>query len=159
MEIANEQRVLAIHATSRGFGYAVMENDETLLDWGVIELHKNYSRSSVMSSLAKLQERYRPTVIVVKAMSDISDKRKRALKFLKSLTNTKMAVHLAEVSNYRLSKAFPDAKNKYDRAKEICSKFSFLLSSLPDRRLFYQSENYRMAYFDAISLGIAFYIT
>jgi RNase H-fold protein (predicted Holliday junction resolvase) len=57
-------RVLAIDPSTRGFGFAILEGPERLIDWGVKETKTDKKRRSLKFG-AELIERYQPRVIVV----------------------------------------------------------------------------------------------
>jgi RNase H-fold protein (predicted Holliday junction resolvase) len=54
-----EIRVLAIDPSTRGFGYAVIEGRESLIDWGVKETKTDKNRRS-LELIADLIEQYEP---------------------------------------------------------------------------------------------------
>jgi hypothetical protein len=148
-------RIIALQLISRGFGYAVMEGNKQIIDWGVVELHAKYTTEKALAALKNL-DRYHPDVIVVPAISEISDKRTRVRKFLKEVCILG-SPRVSQISNLALSRAFRECTNKYDRARRICSVFPFLSRFLPRQRLNYMSEDYRMPLFDAIARGMAYY--
>src|SRR6266852_8358198 len=57
-------RVLAIDPTTGGFGFAVMEGADSLIDWGIKEATGN-KNSACLKLVADLTNRYRPEVVVV----------------------------------------------------------------------------------------------
>ena len=73
-----EQRVLAIDPANRGFGYAVLEGPQSLLDWGVTG-----TRTTTTGDLAQhaetLIDTYEPDMIVVEDYGlNIARQRRRA---------------------------------------------------------------------------------
>ena len=61
---ANVIRVLAIDPTTRGFGFAVLEGPDRLVDWGV----KTVKQDKHAGCLVKVREiiaLYQPTVLVI----------------------------------------------------------------------------------------------
>src|SRR5438552_487623 len=59
-----DMRVLAIDPSTRGFGFAILEGAEKLIDWGVKETKKNKNAKS-LNLVDELIELYQPRVIVV----------------------------------------------------------------------------------------------
>src|SRR5215467_2993393 len=57
-------RVLAVDPSTRGFGFAVLEGPDRLIDWGVKET-KTDKQSRSLKLIAHLIEQYQPTVVVV----------------------------------------------------------------------------------------------
>lgn len=151
----HNSHILALHVTSRGFGYAIIENLNNLVDWGVVELHRKYALQHILDTLQKLSRRYNAFTIVVQAILDKTGRTKRARKFVNALKTAYWPIQLIEITSSKIHNAFPKCSNKYDRAREICSLFPFLLPFLPAKRRFYSAEHYRMSYFDAICLGVS----
>src|SRR5262249_46637876 len=59
-----EIRVLAIDPSTRGFGFAVLEGPNRLIDWGVKETKTDKKRRS-LKFVAELIDRYQPQMLVV----------------------------------------------------------------------------------------------
>jgi hypothetical protein len=59
-----DKRVLAIDPSTRGFGFAVLEGPNRLIDWGVKETRSNKNTKS-LKLIAELIERYQLTAIIV----------------------------------------------------------------------------------------------
>src|SRR5713226_5462124 len=58
-------RGLAIDPTTGGFGFAVMEGPESLIDWGVREVTGSDKNGECLKLVADLMNRYKPEVVVV----------------------------------------------------------------------------------------------
>src|SRR5438874_836730 len=74
-------RVLAIAPSTRGFGFAVVEGPETLVDWGVKSLNEDKNARS----LAKVEELialYQPGVMVLQDNSTKHSRRSARIKEL-----------------------------------------------------------------------------
>src|SRR6266705_6941105 len=76
-------RVLAIDPSTRGFGFAVLEGPNRLIDWGVKETKKNKSAKS-LKLIDELIDRYQPNVIVVE---DYAGKGSRRCRRIQELIN------------------------------------------------------------------------
>src|SRR5437773_8565947 len=57
-------RVLAIDPSTRGFGFAVLEGPDRLVDWGVKETKTDKNRRS-LKLISNLIEQYEPGVLVL----------------------------------------------------------------------------------------------
>src|SRR6266702_597925 len=57
-------RMLAVDPSTRGFGFAVLEGPNRLIDWGVKETKTNKNVKS-LKLIDDLIDRYQPSVIVV----------------------------------------------------------------------------------------------
>src|SRR5882724_819346 len=75
--------VLAIDPSTRGFGFAVLEGPERLIDWGVKETKKNKNARS-LKLIEDLMGRYQPSVIVIE---DYAGKGSRRCRRIQGLIN------------------------------------------------------------------------
>jgi RNase H-fold protein (predicted Holliday junction resolvase) len=62
-----ETRVLAIDPSTRGFGFAVLEGPNRLIDWGVKETKKN-KNARTLKLIDELIDRYLPSVMSLRIM-------------------------------------------------------------------------------------------
>src|SRR5437870_703858 len=75
------RRVLAIDPSTRGFGFAVIENSDRLIDWGVKEVHRGKNSKS-LALIKKLIEYYEPDLVVVEDCTARGSRRRRRIKYL-----------------------------------------------------------------------------
>ena len=61
---SQEKRILAVDPSTRGFGFAVLEGPERLVDWGVKEARDN-KHVKCLGQIEKLIKQYEPDAIVV----------------------------------------------------------------------------------------------
>jgi RNase H-fold protein (predicted Holliday junction resolvase) len=154
-------RVLAIDPSTRGFGFAVLEGPNRLIDWGVKETKKNKNARS-LKLIEDLIDRYQPNLIVVE---DYAGKGSRRCRRIQGLINdiSKLAmtrkVKVRSVSRLKVKQVFSesDASNKYEIALDIAKRFPELAPRLPRFRKPWMSEDYRMSIFDAVALGLTFF--
>jgi len=150
-------RILAIAPSSRGFGYAVLETNGTLADWGVksVNGHKNI-RS--LTKAEDLMDHYRPSIVI---LEDHNAHDARRAPRIHSLHEAIVAV--AQIRNVQvafLTRAevlrglFPDGQGtKYLLAKVLAERFpAELACRLPPKRRPWTGEDYRMGIFDAVAL-------
>jgi RNase H-fold protein (predicted Holliday junction resolvase) len=154
-------RILAIAPSTRGFGFAILEGQETLVDWGV----KTVRGDKNVQSLAKVEEliaHYQPGVLV---MQDASAKGSRRSPRIKTLSQ--QIIKLAATRNVgvklfsrdRVMKTFmADSQwTKHALAEIIAKRFPEQLGThLPPKRKPWMSEDSRMNIFDAMALILAF---
>ena len=89
-------RILAIAPSTRGFGFAVLEEQETLVNWGV----KTVNGDKNVQSLAKVEKliaHYQPGVLVLEDASAKNSRRsprirKLCQQIIKMAANRKMIV-------------------------------------------------------------------
>jgi Holliday junction resolvasome RuvABC endonuclease subunit len=156
-----EKRVLAIDPSTRGFGYAVFEGPDQLIDWGVKET-KTEKNKSALKHVAELLDRYQPSVIVVE---DYAAKGSRRCPRIQKLINdtsklaSKRKVKVRSFSRAKVKQAFFEsgARNKYEIAAAIGKRFPELAPRLPRFRKPWMSEDYRMSIFDAVALALTFF--
>jgi Holliday junction resolvasome RuvABC endonuclease subunit len=161
MDRSREKRVLAIDPATRGFGFAILEGPDRLIDWGVKETKSDKNRSA-LKSVADLIGRYQPTVIIVE---DYEAKGSRRCGRVGELINavSKLAgqrkIRLKTVSRLKVKQVFSEsgASNKYKIALAIAERFPELAPRLPRFRKPWMSEDYRMSIFDAVAMGLAFF--
>jgi len=132
-------RILAIALSTRGFGFAVLEGNQILADWGVKSIEGDKNKGS-LSKLKEMIVHYEPDVLVLENTS-IKPMRRSA----RIQTLTKQVSSVAEKSNIpvRLFSRehtrrffFGDGKEtKHDIAKIIAERFSDELGfRLPPKR-------------------------
>lgn len=87
----NEIRVLAIDPSTRGFGYAVLEGAEMLIDWGVKSTRSDKHREG-LTKVSELFDLLRPDVIVLEDLSGKGSRRcERVKKFISGITELAMS--------------------------------------------------------------------
>jgi Holliday junction resolvasome RuvABC endonuclease subunit len=153
-----QNRVLAIDPSTRGFGYAVLEGPDRLIDWGVKETRTDKSKRA-LASIADLIEVYQPRVLVLEDYAGKGSRRcSRVEKLIDDITKfaLKENVKVRRFSRLELKNAFSEtgAKNKYEIAIAIAKRLPELQPRLPRFRKPWMSEDYRMSIFDAVALAI-----
>ncbi len=156
-------RVLAIDPSSRGFGFAVLEGPERLIDWGVKETKTDKKRRS-LKLIDDLIERYQPSVVVVEDYAGKGSRRcRRVRELIEDISKlaSKRKIRVRSFSTAKVKQAFSEsgASNKQDIATAIANRFPELAPRLPRFRKPWMSEDYRMSIFDAVGLAITFFQT
>ena len=152
-------RILGIDPFTKGFGFAVVEEDPLrLLDWGTAIGHRN--SAGIGTRLAELLSRYRPTDLV------IADPRTARIKARQVALNTfihyaTLAVHgscaiqLVSADQWHRTLSPLGAVTKEAIATLLVGMFPELLPHLPPHRHVSQSEDARWAIFDAVALALS----
>jgi RNase H-fold protein (predicted Holliday junction resolvase) len=85
-----DMRVLALDPSTRGFGFAILEGPNRLIDWGVKET-KTEKKQRALKLIEDFIERYQPDLIVVE---DYEAKGSRRCRRVQELINdiSKLAV-------------------------------------------------------------------
>lgn len=148
-------RVLAIDPCSKGFGFAVLEAPDRLVDWGVACVWSGNSEAFLARVDAMIQ-RYSPTCIAIEAVPD-SPRRARTVRHLRAIECYLRASSLpAAVIPAQQIRALVchSRATKHDLALHIAKAFPELAPWCPPRRLPWKSEDARMHIFDAVALAI-----
>ena len=102
-----ETRILAIDPSTRGFGFAVLEGQERLIDWGVKETKVDKNRMT-LRLVADLIDLYQPTVIVVEDYAQEGSRRcSRVEKLINDISNLarKRKIKVRSVSRSKVKEA------------------------------------------------------
>jgi hypothetical protein len=151
-------RILAVDPTCRGFGYAVLEGPETLLDWGMVRRPYPAVPSDKVEYLLDL---YQPQLLVVEdhqARGARRGDRARQLIEAGSRLAKSRRVKVVTVAVTAVRALFGDGKSatKHAIATAITEQFPSLADRLrPKRRIGPEAE--RMGIFDAVAFGLAYY--
>jgi Holliday junction resolvasome RuvABC endonuclease subunit len=154
-------RVLAIDPSTRGFGFAVLEGLDQLIDWGVKETKKNKNAKS-LELIEDLIDRYLPRVIVVEDYTGKGSRRSRRIQLLIndiSKLAAQKKIRVRSFSRLKVKQGFSEtgASNKHEIATAIANRFPELAPRLPRFRKPWMSEDYRMSIFDAVALALTFF--
>lgn len=152
-------RILAITPSTRGFGFAVVEGLDMLVDWGVKSIRGDKNTGSI-SKVEELISHYEPHVI---ALEDASTKPFRRSERIRALS--KRIVDMAErrnvtvalVSREQVKRAHlaSGQGTKRDLAEIVACRFPEELGfRLPPKRRPWMSEDYRMGIFEAVALAL-----
>ena len=150
-------RILAIAPSTRGFGFAVLEGQETLVDWGVKTVKGDKNKQS-LAKVEKLITHYQPGVLVLEDASAKGSRRsprirKLSQQIIKMAEARKMIVKL--FSRDQVMKTFiADGQGtKHALAEILAKRFPEELGlQLPPKRKPWMSEDYHMSIFDAVAL-------
>lgn len=155
-------RILAIAPSSRGFGFAVLEGQENLVDWGVKSIKGDKNIGTIIK-VKEMTAHYQPEAIV---LEDITFKQSRRSPRIRKLSKQIIAVaksHNVTVALFSREQVrrvfFADSKGtKYALAQMLATRFPEELGSrLPPKRRPWMSEDYRMNIFDAVALALVNY--
>lgn len=157
----SEARLLAIDATSRGFGFVVFDRSRTLIDWGTAHARASDRHERLAMRLRALLKRYAPSVLVVEDASDPSCRRstqvRRFLSRAAALASEEgVRVCPLDIRAVRKSFAPFGARTKHEIASAITVRYPELAPRLPPKRKPWMSEDERMSIFDAAALMVSY---
>ena len=129
---------MAIDPATRGFGFAVLEGPERLIDWGVKETKTDKKRRT-LKLIAELVDWYRPSVIVLEDTAAQDSRRCNRVECLIDEIGTlaaKSNVKVKRVSKAAVKQAFAEcpAQTKYEIAMAIGKRFPELAPRVPPFR-------------------------
>jgi hypothetical protein len=160
--ISNQVRILAVALTARGFGYCVMEG-QVMLECGHKEVCGNKNALSV-SKIEKLMNQFLPAVVVLQDVNAANCRRAPRIKALHRQVvglaeQHKCKVTLFSGKHLRIA-LLGDAKGtKYEMAETLIQKYpAELAGKMPRKRRAWENEDGRMDMFDAVGLGVLFWI-
>ncbi len=158
------QRVLAIYANAKGFGYAVME--------GVMDVQEKGQYTSapidndeLMRGVKWCIEKYNPDAIIMENMNDsIYRKVERTKKFAKRvrICAKKRGLGFSTYSRAMIRHVFErwKAYTKYEMALVICDNIPAFENFMYEKPAYPQREQHMVGVFDAVTLGVThFFLT
>jgi hypothetical protein len=147
-------RLLGIDLTAKGFGFALLDVNLGLLDWGFCTVRATDAGGFGSRLLSKI-ERGGPTVLVVENF-DPTKARENAVRRLEAIIDLALArnIGMCQVSRKIVRRTLGVA-NKTEAAKAIAMRFPELQSRMPEHRDKRTSEDERMHIFDALSFALA----
>ena len=157
-----EFRVLAIAPSARGFGFAVLEGQDILVDWGIKTISYGNKNIRSLEKVKGLIIHYQPGVLILENASVKSSLRAPRIRRLCRQIGKLAARHKVGVTLFsrdQLMKTFfADGRGtKYALAEIVAKRFSDELSqTLPPKRKLGNSEDSRMNIFDAAALAVVF---
>src|SRR5207245_2482978 len=128
-------RVLAIDPSTRGFGFAVLEGPNRLIDWGVKETKKNKNARS-LKLIEDLIDRYQPSVIVVEDYAGKGSRRcRRVRELIEDISKlaAKRKIRVTSFSRAKVKQVSSEsgAQTKHEIAVDIAKRFPELAPRLP----------------------------
>lgn len=151
------RRILAVDPVSRGFGFAVLEEGDRLVDWGTRGARSDKEKTCV-NKIAALWERYEPDLFV---LEDYAARRCRRSARVRGLLRrirgaaVRHGLRVRAVPRRAVRKAFASrgARTKDEIARAIAAEFPELALSLPPPRKPWVTEDQRMGIFGAMALA------
>jgi len=157
------KRVLAIDPITKGFGFAILDGPQLLVNWGLRGTKRwPNQRERYLREVTKLVEVYSPDRIVVEDCLDVRSRRgKKSRQLIEQIIRLagEREVPVRRISRAGLHRAFASdhAQTKYKIALAIVRRFPELAVRLPPARKPWMSEKAQMGVFDAVALALTFY--
>ena len=155
-------RVLAIDLRLSRFAYAVYEGPKRLLDWGGRACPPSKGADLAAQRVVELLRLFHPAVVVMKKDRRGGVRNAPVLRRVANQVRHEAAIRSVPVflcSPEEVKEAFRifRVRTKDDVAAAVAGIFPELLWELPRKRKKWDNEHPRMAVFDAISIGFAYF--
>jgi len=153
--------VLAIHPTSKGFGWVLFEGPLVPVDWGIASAKVNRS-AKCMARFKQLLDQYQPSALILEKFDGDSSRRGERIRELAQTMRgfaSNRDMDTAIYSKQEVSTVVTgDTKaSRHAVARAVSERIPILEHRLPEARKLWQSEDDRQCLFDAAALGITHY--
>ena len=161
-QTSKQVRVLAVSLSTFGFGYAVMENEKSLVEYGKRRITGDRHKAS-FKGIDKLIARSQPDCLVLQDVNnakgthcvDRIKKLQRAI--VRFAKEQKLAVKIISGREVRDALLGNEKGTKHEMAELLAGRFSNeLASQLPPKRQAWMNADARMDIFDAVGLAVVF---
>lgn len=162
-QISKTFRILAISLSTRGFGYAVIEGENMIVECGKKRIYGDKNAGS-LAGIEKMIARYQPSHFVLQDVKAKGARRDKRIKKLHQKVVTLAAKHkikAAEISGKELRSTLLGNEDgtRQEIAELLAKRFpDELASRLPQKRRAWESEDARMDIFDALALAVSWKI-
>lgn len=161
MNHASHLAVLAIHPTSRGFGWIVFEGPSSPFDWGTVEVEGNKHVASI-ARVSELIKKYQPDVLAMEAFDDAAARRAKRIRIIGAAVVAlarEKGIETAVFSRAAIRTAFAasGARTREEIAKTIAGHLQPLWRRLPAPRKIWVGEHPSLSIFGAAACALAYY--
>lgn len=153
--------VLAVHPTSRGFGWVLFENPLVPVDWGIASVKAKRSARS-LARFEKLLDRYNPKVVAFEQFEDRPSRRNRRIKelcrrMIAMATTRGMLTPIYSRDTIRECFETSGARTRRNIALSIADQIEVFRHRLPRERKRWNSEDVRQSLFDAVAVALTYF--
>lgn len=156
MRCHTRHRILALYPTARGFGFALFDSRERLIDWGTHSVRTPDKNGPTLRAIERLIERTQPTTIACEDTRSIDSRRHARIRVL--LHEVYARGTLKKLSVFRFTRStirnYFGIRTKRELAEMIALAYPALAPRLPPTRKAWMSEDARQSLFDAVALGV-----
>jgi hypothetical protein len=154
--------VLAVHPTSRGFGWVLFESPLAPVDWGLASVKAKRSARS-LARFERLLNRYEPKVVVFEQFSEHPARRANRIQELcrqMIALAGKRGIYTPIYSRETIRECFErsGAITRRDIALSIGEQIEVFRRRLPrERKRWGESEDVRQSLFDSVALALTYF--
>jgi RNase H-fold protein (predicted Holliday junction resolvase) len=159
---SNHFRILAIAPSTKGIGYVVLEGQDYLVDWAVKTVKPDNKNVRSLKKVEELVVRYQPGALVLENVSAKGSRRSPRIRklyehIIKMAKGRQVSVKLYSREQVMRTFIADEKGTKHALAVIIANRFPEQLGSqLPAKRRAWDTEDFRMAIFDAGALALMF---
>ena len=153
--------LLAVHPTSRGFGWVLFESPLSPVDWGIASARSGRN-ARLLARFERLLNRYDPAILVLEEFESGSAKRAVNIQML-----CRSMIHLASCKGMDtkiynravIRTVFSNigAATRYEIAQAIAQRIDAFSHRLPRYRKPWIPEDPRQSLFDAAALALTYF--
>jgi hypothetical protein len=151
-----ERRVLGVHPSYRGLGWALFASAETLLDWGTVDIRNDDAQ--LLARTGALLDKFQPAVL---ALEEFERSRRapricvlsRAIVARAELRN----VYVRRFSRAQIRAVFRPARSRHAIAVAVAARIKALAPQLPAKRRPWESERLNLTPFSAAACAVAYF--
>lgn len=153
--------VLAVHPTTRGFGWVLFENAHTPAAWSIVHARIG-SEQRLLAHFKRLLDRYEPRVLVLEAFEDIPMPRiPRVQRLCRAMVREasirEINAPVFDLDTIRMVFEKSGAYTREQIAQTIAKTVDAFSHRLPRPRTRWSSEDDRRCLFDAAALAITYF--
>jgi hypothetical protein len=157
---AHKGLVLAVHPTSRGFGWVLFESPLSAVDWGIASA-KPGRNVRLVARFERLLKRYEPAVLVLEEFEGRHGRVDRIQRLCRQFMHA-AAWQGLETPVYRRSVirtvfARVGASTRYEIARAVSHHIDVFGHRMPKKRKVWESEDARQSLFDAAALAMTYF--
>lgn len=153
--------VLGIHPTARGFGWVLFEGAASPFDWGSVEA-RGQKHNKTLARLDALLDRYQPAVLALEQFEGESSRRGRRTKRLAAAMATiakAKSVTVAIFTRAEIAATFSGSggRTRQQIAQFVANNIDALRDRLPAKRKIWESERPNLALFSAAACALTWF--
>lgn len=153
---------LAIHPSTRGFGWVAFEGPFSPYDWGTVSIRGADKNERCLRKVERLLQRLTPETLVLEAFEKQNSLRRSRVTKLGFAIVALAAAQGTDVTIYSFSEvracfAHMGARTRWDIAAILARQFGAFNRMLPRKRKAWEQEQRRMPLFNAAALAVASY--
>jgi hypothetical protein len=158
MHSANEYRglVLAVHPTSRGIGWVLFEDAQTIFDWGCLTARQSDARQ--LAKFERILDRRNPSVVIFETFDARCERIHELFRQMAHLATFRgMNIAVYEESDVRAALNVSATATRHEVARLVAERIPALSHYLPPKRRSYDGESRTQAIFDAAALALTYF--